>query len=99
MSEEAKKTLQDWLTKMANQDNQCLENLVKINIRKPEEESVDNSENHNISENTVHTIDYYHIEKLYDDNLYQDMKSGKCCCKLKLHATSNIFLSLICICF
>ena len=83
---EAKKTLNDWLTKMANQNNQCLENLVRKDIRKPQEESVDNSTNNNISKTTVDNIEYYHIEKLYEDNIYedyQDMKSGKCYCNIK----------------
>ena len=77
MSDVAKKTLNDWLTKMANQSNQCLENLVQKDIRKPQEDA-DNSTNHNISKTTVDNIEYYHIEKLYEDNIYQDMKSGKC---------------------
>ena len=77
MSDAAKKTLNDWLTKMGNQTNQCLENLLQKDIRKPQEES-DDSTNHIISETTVDNIEYYHIEKLYEDNIYQDMKSGKC---------------------
>ena len=60
MAEEAKKTLNAWLTKMSNQNNQCLENLVQKNIRKPQED-VDNSTNHNICKTTVDNIEYYHI--------------------------------------
>ena len=99
MAEEAKKTLNDWLTEMANQNNQCLENLVQKNIRKPQED-VDNSTNLNISKTTVDNIEYYHIEKLYEDNIYQDMKSGKC---QQIHyfykftTRSNIFSSVICL--
>lgn len=80
MSEEAKKTLTDWLTKMANQSNQCLQNLVEIDGRKPQEESAnqENNANHSFSKTTVNKIEYYHIERFYDDDdISDDMKSGK----------------------
>ena len=94
MAMEAKKTLNDWLTKMANQNNQCLENLVRKDIRKPQEESLDNSTNNNISKTTVDNIEYYHIEKLYEDNIYQDMKSGKCYCNIKYFLERHTFVLL-----
>ena len=79
MSEEARKTLDDWLVKMANQDNQCLENLVKTDSRKAQDESTDqeNNNNKNFSNASVDKIEYYLIERFYDDNIYKDMKSGK----------------------
>ena len=93
MSEEAKKTLDDWLMKMANQSNQCLENLVKTDSRKPHDESADqeNNANKNISNATVDKIEYYLIERFYDDNIYNDMKSGKMSTK-SLHFYYKYFL-------
>ena len=67
-------------------------------MEKPSEDSVDNSENHNINENTVDNIDYYHIEKLYDDKLYEDMKSGKCYYSIQ-HQIFSWVSYLIYICF
>ena len=92
MSEEAKKTLDDWLMKMANQNNQCLENLVKTDSRKPQDESTDEEKNSNkdISKAAVDKIEYYLIERFYDDNIYNDMKSGKMSTKSIIQFYYNI---------
>ena len=75
MSEDAKKVLLTWLARMANQNNECLQNLMETDIcdeNDGNQESLDD-----IDIYTVDNIEYCHIEKYYDDQTYQDMKSGK----------------------
>ena len=98
MSEEAKKVLLTWLGVMANQNNECLQNMMEAEICDDTEENEDGLDDMDIY--TVDKIEYYDVEKYYDDQTYQDMKSGK---KMSnhsfLHIISKAFLpSALCKC-
>ena len=78
MSQEAKITLLKWLKKMANQKNDCLQNLIEPDSCETQLEMAENMANPDqIAIYSIDNIDYCHIDKWYDDEIYQDMKSGK----------------------
>ena len=73
MSGEAKQTLTNWLSRMATQDNQCLNSLLQTETCEINGNPANNA---NIDILNVDKIDYCHVEKWYDDETYQNMKSG-----------------------
>ena len=73
MSGEAKQTLTNWLSRMATQDNQCLNSLLQTETCEINGNPANNA---NIDILNVDKIDYCHVEKWYDDETYHNMKSG-----------------------
>ena len=74
MSGEAKQTLTNWLSRMATQDNQCLNSLLQAETCEINGNPANNA---NIDILNVDKIDYCHVEKWYDDETYQNMKRKK----------------------
>ena len=96
MSEEAKKVLLSWLGVMASQNNECLQNMMEAEICDDTEVNEDSLDDIDIY--TVDKIEYYDVEKYYDDQTYQEIRE-KMSNHSFLHIISKAFLpSLLCKC-